>query len=81
MSTQPSGLSRRAMLKSVAVAGLGAALPRLAFGQAGPRSESTAAVVRYLESLARPDGGYAWADQPESHLTPTYAVIGCYRVL
>ncbi|HWH72572.1 MAG TPA: prenyltransferase/squalene oxidase repeat-containing protein, partial [Candidatus Sulfotelmatobacter sp.] len=39
------------------------------------------AVTHYLESLARPDGGYAWADQPESHLTPTYAVIGCYRAL
>src|SRR6478609_6690263 len=35
----------------------------------------------YLRSLARPDGGYGWDDQDRSHLTPTFAVIGCYRLL
>src|SRR4051812_34005470 len=39
------------------------------------------ATVAYLKSLARPDGGYAWDDQERSHLTPTFAVIGCYRLL
>ncbi len=39
------------------------------------------AVVAYLESLSRPDGGYAWQDQQRSHLTPTFAVIGSYRAL
>ena len=39
------------------------------------------AVVGYLEGLARPDGGYAWEDQEASHLTPTYAVVGCYHLL
>ncbi len=38
-------------------------------------------ILRYLESLARPDGGYGWEDQPDSHLTPTFAVIGCYHLL
>lgn len=38
-------------------------------------------MLRYLESLARRDGGYAWEDQEQSHLTPTFAVIGCYRLL
>jgi hypothetical protein len=36
-------------------------------------------VCRYLESLRRPDGGYAWADQAQSHLTPSFAAVGCYR--
>ena len=27
------------------------------------------------------DGGYAWDDLARAHLTPTYAVIGCYRLL
>lgn len=35
----------------------------------------------YLAKHARPDGGYAFADQQRSHLTPTYAVIGAYRLL
>jgi hypothetical protein len=38
-------------------------------------------VTRYLERLARPDGGYAWEDQEGSHLSPTFAVIGCFRLL
>ncbi|HEX5176186.1 MAG TPA: prenyltransferase/squalene oxidase repeat-containing protein, partial [Chthoniobacteraceae bacterium] len=39
------------------------------------------AIIGYLESLARGDGGYAWEDQEQSHLTPTFAVIGCYKIL
>ncbi len=38
-------------------------------------------VFRYIESLARADGGYAWDDEPESVLTTTFAAIGCYQVL
>jgi prenyltransferase beta subunit len=38
-------------------------------------------LLNYLESLSRPDGGYGWADQVDSHLTPTFAVIGCYHLL
>lgn len=34
-------------------------------------------LVNYIEKkLAKPDGGYGWEDQPDSHLTPTYAVTG-----
>ncbi len=48
----------------------------------GSDSQSWAAeVCHYLESLRRPDGGYAWSDQPLSHLTPSYAVVGCYHLL
>src|SRR5438477_12871657 len=72
------GLTRRTLLKTGAAAGLGALLPRAA-AQARPAWH--AAVLNYLATLARPDGGYAWVDQPESHLTPTFAVVGCYRAL
>jgi len=44
-------------------------------------SKWRSAILAYLQSLARPDGGYAFADQERSHLTPTYAVIGCYQLL
>ena len=40
-----------------------------------------AAVRRYLESLARPGGGYAFEGEQDAHLTPTYFVVGCYRLL
>jgi hypothetical protein len=75
-------MSRRALLKAAASVPLGVALPSAAFGQAdGARADRRAAVVAYLESLARPDGGYAWDELTETHLTPTFAVIGCYRLL
>ena len=38
-------------------------------------------IVEYLQSLARPDGGFGWNDQPDAHLTPTFAVIGSYYLL
>lgn len=38
-------------------------------------------VLGYLQDLRRPDGGYGWPDQPDGHLTPTFAVIGAHRIL
>lgn len=38
-------------------------------------------IAGYFETLARPDNGYGWSDQPDSHLTPTFAAIGCHRLL
>ncbi len=38
-------------------------------------------VSRYLESLAKADGGYGWVEQYDSHLSVTFAVIGSYQVL
>ena len=38
-------------------------------------------VERYLQQLARDDGGYAWDEQTIPHLTPTFAVIGGYHIL
>lgn len=38
-------------------------------------------ILRYLEQHKRADGGYAWIDQEDAHLTPTFAVIGCYKLL
>jgi len=39
------------------------------------------ATAAWLEELRRDDGGYAWPDQAESHLTPTYAAVGAYHLL
>jgi hypothetical protein len=69
------------MLKTVAVAGAATVIPSHLFGQSPVNAGWRGRVFRYLESLARPDGGYAWEDQEQSHLTPTFAVVGCYRAL
>ena len=74
-------MKRRDMLKAVALTGAGLSFPEALFGQAAPDPNWRSATLRYLESLARPDHGYAWEDQEQSHLTPTFAVIGCYRAL
>ncbi len=74
-------ISRRAMLKTVAVTGAAATFPVPLFGQAREGAARRGDMLRYLESLARPDGGYGWEGQEHSHLTPTFYVIGCYRLL
>ena len=71
-------LSRRTLLKSLAAVGALATLKR---GLSVETSGGRAAVLKYLASHARPDGGYAFSDQQRSHLTPTYAVIGAYQLL
>jgi hypothetical protein len=70
-------MNRRAMLKTVLVAGAGAGLPRFVLGQ----SHGIEPLIQWLETHARDDGGYGWDGQDHSHLTPTFFVIGCYRVL
>ncbi len=73
-------LTRRALLKSAAAASLVAALPRRLAAQPAP-SAGRAAVLAYLARHLRADHGYAFADQERSHLTPTFAVVGAYRLL
>lgn len=79
-------LTRRAALRSLGIAGVAATAsataPR-AFAQlrgAAPAA-STRAILDYLQTLRRDDGGYGWEDQVLSHLTPTFGVIGCHRLL
>ena len=47
---------------------------------AGARPD-VSAIAAYLETLAPQGGGYAWDELAEPHLTPTFAVIGVYRLL
>lgn len=76
-------MTRRTVLKLMVAGGLCAARTTVALGRVedGGDSAFRPVVAAYLASLLRPDGGYAWPDQPDSHLTPTFAVIGCYRWL
>jgi prenyltransferase beta subunit len=68
--------SRRTILKASAAAAL---LPLTRTATAQDHFPKT--VAQYLATLTRPDGGYAWPDQPHSHLTPTHAAIGCHQLL
>lgn len=77
MKSPEPPLNRRSLLKMAAVAGTAAVCRPVLAAVAPDRS----AITRYLDSLARPDHGYAWGDQGHSHLTPTFGVIGCYRLL
>ena len=82
-STSPD-FHRRALLKLVAVAGAASACRFKLFGQpaaAAPSAASVTTITNYLQTLARTDGGYGWGDQEISHLTPTFGVIGSYRLL
>lgn len=74
-------LDRRRCLQTLA--GLGLTAITAAGSPAADDQETLARarVLRYLESLARPDGGYGWPAWDRSHLTPTYATIGTYKLL
>jgi hypothetical protein len=68
--------TRRDVLRTAA-AGLAAAVP----ASAQPRPAWRQAVLDYLARHARPDGGYAWPGEAESHLTPTHAAVRCFHLL
>ncbi len=53
---------------------LGTLAAPLAFG-------ADESLAKYLETNAKSDGGYGWVDEPDSALTPTFATVGCYRLL
>ncbi|HUQ70662.1 MAG TPA: hypothetical protein VM165_14125, partial [Planctomycetaceae bacterium] len=75
-------VSRRDLMKSVAAAGAVSLVSAIGSAQpVRPGSGWRTAVLDDLARHARKDGGYGWTDQPRSHLTPTFAVIGCYRLL
>jgi len=77
-----TSISRRTLLKTAAAGGLIKALPRGLSAQSTTlTADWRSAVLLHLASLSRPDGGYAWEDQEASHLTPTFAVVGSYRLL
>jgi hypothetical protein len=85
MKTTPAEyrFNRRDLLKGLAAAGVCAATPVRLWGAGGEavRSGWTASLLAFLNSCARSDGGYAWPDHPDSHLTTTFAAIGCHLSL
>src|SRR5262245_44560459 len=85
MTSSHSIVGRREFITAASAAGLAAALPAGAAGQAKSAPQQSpgwhSATLDYLNSLARPDGGYAADELGRSHLSSTYAVVGCYRSL
>ncbi|MDO8545118.1 MAG: prenyltransferase/squalene oxidase repeat-containing protein [Opitutaceae bacterium] len=81
MKTPAPTISRREMLRVLALAGAASGCPLNLRAQSAASGPAARAIAGYLEKLARPDGGYAWGDQEISHLTPTFGVVGCHRLL
>ncbi|MGE5568151.1 MAG: prenyltransferase/squalene oxidase repeat-containing protein [Rhodospirillales bacterium] len=49
---------------------------------AAPLSESLRKrIAAFLETHRRPEGGYGWASDVIAHTTPTFGVVGSYRLL
>ena len=74
-------MTRRAALKAMAGSGAMVILPRLGLCQTVADCPWQITVKQFLQGLSRADGGYGWVNKEAPHLTPTFAVIGCYRVL
>ncbi len=73
--------SRRRFLASSTAAGLLLSNSNGTWAQTPSASGWRLQVHHYLKGLSRDDGGYGWGDQLRSHLTPTFAVIGCANIL
>src|SRR5262245_5512883 len=75
-------VGRRELMQATAAVGVGAMLPGGVWAQEKEVDEAwKGGITRYLEGLAKEDGGYGFEGQIRGHLTPTWAVIGCYRLL
>ena len=76
------GIERRSFLKAAATAlPLGYMRMSAVAQRSIPPTPLIEEVLLYIEGLRRSDGGYAWPDQRASHLTPSFAAIGCYHLL
>ncbi len=76
--------SRRGFMRIAATAAPVAAWPgdsACAGDRSAVTAEAASVISRYLESLAKPDGGYGWPEQPDSCLAETYAAVGTYHIL
>lgn len=75
-------MGRRDFLKTaVGAVSLAAMAQPLSLGRAALADARAQELLGYLARLRRPDGGYAWPDQGQSHLTPSFAAAGCYHLL
>src|SRR5262245_22525126 len=75
-------IGRRELLAGAGALGAGAMLRRGAGGQVtNGEGAWKKTILKYLEGLAKDDGGYGFEGQDRGHLTPTWAVIGCYQLL
>jgi hypothetical protein len=68
-------IDRRNLLKLLSV------LPFTGFVPKAVKETGKSPVLRYLHSLRRADGGYAWPDDPGSTLPTTFAALACFRLL
>ncbi len=66
-----SRINRRNFLFTIFL--LAAGLPVLTT-QAQPQWKKE--IISYISKLAKEGGGYGWEDQPDAHLTPTFALTG-----
>lgn len=72
-------MNRRSFVRDAA---LGAALCAVRPSLAGaPAGDAARRIADWLETLARPDGGYGWPGQPDGHLVVGYAVAGACHAL
>ncbi|EMI43415.1 prenyltransferase/squalene oxidase repeat-containing protein [Rhodopirellula sp. SWK7] len=81
MHHRSTGLSRRELFHQGVAWGASIAACSGAHGSDSVVDGWHSRVEVYLAGHARPDHGYGWEDQQESHLTPTHAVIGCLHHL
>ncbi|ADV83473.1 Prenyltransferase/squalene oxidase [Terriglobus saanensis SP1PR4] len=38
-------------------------------------------ILSFVARHRKPEGGYGWLSRTKAHITPTFAAVGCYRIL
>jgi hypothetical protein len=77
-------LSRRQFVGALAAVPLAEGFPALLAQTVSGVSvdqHTRATIAAYLEHHRKEGGGYGWTSRTTAHVTPTFAVVGCYRLL
>ncbi|RZU35648.1 prenyltransferase/squalene oxidase repeat-containing protein [Edaphobacter modestus] len=72
-------ISRRAFTRAISSLPLAACLP--SFGTTGSALPNRDMIVAFIARHRKSSGGYGWLSRTKAHVTPSFAAVGCYRLL
>ncbi|HZL25397.1 MAG TPA: prenyltransferase/squalene oxidase repeat-containing protein [Acidobacteriaceae bacterium] len=74
-------ISRRQFVAGLSALPLAASLPAFSADNIVVDAQTRAGLAAFVEHHRKPGGGYGWISRTNAHITPTFAAVGCYRLL
>lgn len=72
-------ISRRTFARTLSSLPFAACLP--SFGRTSSMPYDRDRILSFVARHRKPEGGYGWLSRTKAHITPTFAAVGCYRIL